>query len=357
MQDLIRRIQESQKESIKESASLSRAEISAAVELLLQPTVALEEKAGFLSALHARGESPEEIAALVEALLGHAVLFAAPQGEGPLLDVCGTGGDKAGLFNVSTTVLFVVAACGVRVVKHGNRGLTSKSGGADVLEALGVPIDLPPGRAGDFLERHGFVFLFAPHYHPAFREIAPVRQFLAAQGQTTVFNLLGPLLNPARPTHQLAGVFQPRVLNTYAEVFHLLGRQRAWAVHGRLGLGADAAGLDEISTLGPTQVVEYHAGELRDFTIHPNELGSGGESLAEVADLKGGTPAENAALLVEILAGKERGPKRELVVANAAAALLVAEKASTWGEARSLVEEAIDSGCAAQVLEKARQRA
>ena len=173
---------------------------------------------------------------------------------GPALDVCGTGGDKLDLFNVSTTACFVLAADGVAVIKHGNRAVTSRSGGSDVLAALGVPLDVPSGETlRRHLEQHGLGFLAAPRYHPAFRAVAGVRRQLAAEGTSTIFNLLGPLLNPARPAHQLVGVFSPALTGTFAEVLRQLGRRRVWAVHG-------AGGMDELSTLGETHVSRSEAG-------------------------------------------------------------------------------------------------
>ncbi len=181
----------------------------------------------------------------------------------PLMDVCGTGGDKHGLFNISTAAMFVVAACGVRVVKHGNRGgVTSKCGGADVLEALDVRIELEPAQASAVLDDIGCVFLFAPIYHPAFKAVGPVRKALAAQGVATIFNKLGPLLNPVNPPFQLAGVFDPAMVATYGDVFAELGRTRAWAVHGRTPEG----GLDEMSTLGETG--RLRRGEWRNLPPH-----------------------------------------------------------------------------------------
>ena len=186
---------------------------------------------------------------------------------GPLLDVCGTGGDRLDLFNVSTTAAFVLAAGGAAVAKHGNRGVSSRSGGADVLAALGVPLDRDPADARRDLETHGLCFLLAPRYHPAFAAVAPVRRALAAEGVSTVFNLLGPLLNPVRPARQLVGVFEERLTGTFAQVFRELGRARAWAVHGDAGGGR---GMDEFSTLGPTAVAACEAThEVREYRVSP----------------------------------------------------------------------------------------
>ena len=322
-----------------EGGELTRDQIAEACTVLLDGAVPVEQRADFLRALHRKGETPAEIAAFVNVLLDRAVRPSV-SGEG-LLDVCGTGGDKAGLFNISTAVMFVVAACGVPVVKHGNRGITSRSGGADVLEALGVRIDLPPGRAGEALGAAGCCFLFAPHYHPTFAGIVPVRKALAAEGTPTVFNLLGPLLNPARPAYQLTGVFNPNHLRTYAEVFRLLGRKRAWAVHG-------AGGLDEVSTLGPSLVQALEDGEIRQFQVESTGVGS-------LEMLKGGSAEENALMIVDLLRGALSGPKRDIVALNAACALVVAGRSSTLEEALAVADTALAEGAAFPVLEALRK--
>ena len=323
---------------------LTAEEIHRACEVLFDEGVAVEARAEFLSQLHKRGETAEEVAGFVEALLERArpVPFS---GEG-CLDVCGTGGDKAGLFNVSTAVMLVAAACGVRVVKHGNRGITSKSGGADVLEALGVRIDLPPERAAAALDSAGCCFLFAPHYHPAFQAIAPVRRFLADKGETSIFNMLGPLLNPARPSFQLAGVFDERLLGIYSRVFALLGRRRAWAVHG-----TGPFSLDEVSPLDVTKVSEWEEGSSREFFVHPHELGIG---QIRVEDLAGGNAAFNAGIISDVLAGNLRNGARTIVRLNAAAALVVSGVAPDLAAGMKLAGEAIDDGSARDVLARLR---
>jgi anthranilate phosphoribosyltransferase len=335
---------------LEEGGFLADAEVREAVELLLREDVPAAQKEKFLSLLHRRGETPAEIASFVEALLGHAVR-PDPGVRGadspPLLDVCGTGGDKAGLFNVSTAVMFVVAACGVHVVKHGNRGLTSKCGGADVLQALGLPVDVPASEAGSFLQRHGFVFFFAPQYHPAFKVIVPVRQALAARGETTVFNILGPLLNPARPDYQLAGVFQENLLATYAEVFRLLGRKRAWAVHGKL---AEGGGLDEISPTGPTTVWQCEEAGVRRVELQPEKFGL---AVGSSEELRGGGPEENAVILRQIIEGQDRGVRRSIVLLNAGAALEVCGRATTMEDGIRQAAEAVDSGAALEILRHA----
>jgi anthranilate phosphoribosyltransferase len=323
---------------------LAAADIRRACEALFDEGVPVESRAEFLSLLHKRGETPDEVAGFVDALLDRAmpVPFS---GEG-CLDVCGTGGDRAGLFNVSTAVMLVAAACGARVVKHGNRGITSKAGGADVLEALGVRIDLPPEGAAAALESAGCCFLFAPRYHPAFQAIAPVRKFLAERGETSIFNMLGPLLNPARPSFQLAGVFDRRLLPVYSKVFALLGRRKAWAVHG-----TGPVPLDEISPLDITEVSAWEEGSAREFLIRPDELGIG-QIRAE--DLAGGTAATNAGIISDVLAGNLRNGARTIVQMNAGAAAAIAGAAADLAAGMKLAGEAIDSGAARDVLTRLR---
>lgn len=327
-------------------SELSREEIQLACRLLLAESEALEERACFLSALHRRGETPAEVAAFVEVLLEHAVKL--PFSGKGRIDVCGTGGDRAGFFNISTAVMFVAAGAGASVVKHGNRGITSKSGGADVLEALGVNINIPPERAAHALEAAGCCFLFAPAYHPAFKAVVPVRQFLAQQGQASVFNIIGPLLNPARPEFQLSGVFNPALLPTYAGVFQKLGRQRAWALHGT---GPGGLRVDEVSPFGKTQVLAVEDGSIREFELDPTDFDL---SSTTPSDLLGGDAATNAQILLSIFSGSDRGPKRQAVQLNAAAALTVAGLASTVADGWSLAGAAIDSGRALNSLEQLR---
>jgi len=325
-----------------EGTPLTHDEMAEACESLLDEGQEVSARAEFLSALHLRGETAEEIAGFVEILLSKATPFPA-SGEGAI-DVCGTGGDRAGMFNVSTAVMFVVAACGVRVIKHGNRGITSKSGGADVLEALGVRVDLSPDRAAEALGSAGCCFLFAPNYHPAFRAVAPVRQLLASQGKTSIFNMLGPLLNPARPSLQLAGVFDPALLPVYGRAFQLLGRRSAWAVHG-------SPGFDEVSPLGPTSVTAWQDGTLRGFVIEPGTLGIRD---VRAEDLAGGTAADNAGVISSLVAGNLRHGARTIVQLNAAAALVVAGRSADLHAAWGLASEALDSGAARDALDRLR---
>ena len=323
--------------------ALDPAAAGAMAALLLDPSADVAIKANLLRALSAKGETALEIAAFVRAFLVPAVrppldLAALDR---PAIDICGTGGDQLNLFNVSTTAMFVVAACGVAVVKHGNRGITSKSGGADVLEALGIRIDLPPPQFAECVQRHGAAFMLAPQYHPAFAAVAPVRKLLAMEGTRTIFNIIGPLLNPLQPLYQLAGVFDPALPLTYAGIFQSLGRTRAWAVHGTT---ADGRGMDEVSTLGPTRIVIAEPSGLREETV------TVAAPPASLADLQGGGAGQNAALLTAILDGSDRGPKRDLVLANAAAALQVTGTATSWEEGQAKAAEAVDSGKALAVL-------
>jgi len=333
---------------------MTASEIHDAAMALLDPSIPNASKAEFLRALSAKGETPGEIAGLVEAFLKRAVDPGLTPGgvNGPMLDVCGTGGDKLQLFNVSTTVMFVAAAAGAVVVKHGNRGITSRSGGADGLAALGVQINLPPERFCECVKRTGLGFLFAPAYHPAFQVIAPVRQELAREGTRTVFNLLGPLLNPVRPAHQLIGVFSQSLPPVFAEILAQLGRTRAWVVHGTT---SDGAAMDELSTLGPTLICKLQSnGSTERETLFPEELGM---DPAELSDLRGGEASENAAILTAILDGTEKGAKRDLVLLNAGASLVVAGLTRELSEGIALAKEQIESGAALRKLDQLRQAA
>ncbi len=333
---------------LKKGQELTADQIVRAADTLLDDSLPAGEKADFLCALSDKGESPAEIAAFATAFLERAVTPTLDRERigKPLLDVCGTGGDKLNLFNISTTSVFVLAACGVAVVKHGNRGITSKSGGADALEALGIRIDLPPEDFGRCVEEVGAGFLFAPLYHPAFKAIAPVRKQLAEAGRRSIFNLLGPLLNPAKPDYQLIGVFDPAVGSAFAEILSRLGRKVAWAVHGTTETGA---GMDEISNLGPSTVWAANGPDRLKSTIEPSSLGL---APATVTDLEGGDAITNAAILTGILDGSVTGPKRDLVTLNAAAGLVITGIADDLSDGLHLANEAIASGAARAVLER-----
>jgi anthranilate phosphoribosyltransferase len=333
-------------DQLLQSVDLDAAEVEHAVAQLTDPAVSQDLKAAFLRALREKGETAAEIAAFAHSLLARAISPGLEDADlpGPMIDVCGTGGDRLELFNISTTAMFILAAGGASVVKHGNRAITSKSGGADVLEALGVRIDLPPESFRKCMETHGLGFLFAPAYHPAFKEIGPVRKQLAAEGIPTVFNLLGPLLNPARPPYQLVGVFSPALLPKYAETLAVMGRAHAWAVHG--------SGMDELSLSGTSAVHEVANGLVRDFIVDPATLGL---PHAEVSAFRGGMPAENAAILVSILDGTEKGPRRDIVLLNAAASCVITRLAPTLAEGLEIAREQIVSGRALEKLHALQQ--
>jgi anthranilate phosphoribosyltransferase len=332
---------------LERGRDLSDEQVGEAVAGLISDGVDNGSKAGFLKALRAKGETAPEIAAFVRELLARAIdpRIDPAKLPGPMIDVCGTGGDRMNLFNVSTTGMFVLAAGGAVVVKHGNRGITSKCGGADVLETLGIRIDLAPADFKRCVETTGVGFQFAPNYHPAFKAIGPVRKLLAEQGTTTIFNLLGPLLNPSRPPFQLVGVFDRAMLGKYAAVLRLLGRARAWALNSR--------GADEIMPFEPTDVVESIAGETeREFFIHPWHLGI---KPCAVEELHGGDCAVNAAILTGVLDGSIRGGKRDIVLLNAAAGFVVTGLAHDMHAGVALANEQIDSGLALAKLRALRQ--
>jgi anthranilate phosphoribosyltransferase len=325
---------------------LNSGDVALAVTLLLSDQVQDEEKSSFLTALHKKGESAEEITAFVELLLERAVNHMLNPAEfpGPMLDVCGTGGDGLDFFNVSTTIMFVLAAGGVTVVKHGNRSVTSRSGSADVIEHLGIPLQLAPEDLQDCLKRHGVGFIFARQYHPAFRSVAKMRERLARQKTRTIFNLLGPLLNPARPPRQLIGVFAPRLTTVFAEVLRRLGREKAWVVHG---LADGTNGMDDISICGPTTMAELDEGKISSAIVDTQWLGVGRCPLDE---LRGGDSAENAAILEGILSGEIKGAKRDLTIANAAGGFVVAGEASNLNQGIALARQLLDSGRALKKL-------
>jgi anthranilate phosphoribosyltransferase len=334
-------------EKVTSGGDLSRDDVAKAVCALLDDSVADDAKAGFLTALARKGESAGEIAAFALELRARAVdpQIDPVQFGGVVLDVVGTGADMTHTFNISSCAIFVAAAAGVAVAKHGNRAITSKCGSADVLAALGAKIELSPEAARRCLETTGVTFFFAPHYHPAFKAIAPVRRQLAERKQRTVFNILGPLVNPARPTHQLVGVFDRALVGRFAEVLRLLGLKRAMVVHGD--------GLDELSTMGVNTMAELWAGRIeqteRDFRV-PHTLWRAVTVKPE--ELFGGDPATNAGIVREVLGGKDRGARRDIVLLNAAAALVVAEKAVDFADGWDLAAELIDNGAALERLER-----
>jgi len=320
--------------SIAEGKSLSRLEAEQAFGILMEGEATPAQIGGFLMALRVRGETIDEITGAVSAMRAKMTRIEAPEGA---IDVCGTGGDNAGTLNISTAVAFVCAASGVPVAKHGNRAASSKSGAADILAALGVNLEADMVRLQQALFEVGTCFLWAQKHHSAMRHVGPSRVEL---GTRTIFNLMGPMSNPAGVKRQLIGVFSPHWLEPMAGVLKNLGTEHAWLVHG-------SDGLDEITTTGPTRVVELRHGVLRSFDLSPDEFGI---KRARLADLKGGDPAANALALRDLFDGKI-GPYRDIVLMNAGAALVVAGKASDMKDGLKLAAEAIDSGKALGKLE------
>jgi anthranilate phosphoribosyltransferase len=316
---------------------LNDSEAAAAVGSMMSGEAAEIHTASFLSLLALRGPSVAELTGAARAMRDSMTRVQAPADA---MDVCGTGGDDSGTLNVSTASAFVVAGCGVPVAKHGNRAMSSRTGAADVLEALGIRIDNDAATAGARLRDPGFSFLFAPLYHPAMRNVAPVRKEL---GFRTIFNLLGPICNPAGVKRQLMGIFSDQWLLPVAEVLRDLGTERAWVVHG-------SDGLDELSTTGPTKVAMLERGDISLREVTPEEAGLGRATLAQ---LKGGMAEENARAIRALLDG-QRTPFRDIVLLNSGAALVVAGIAATIAEGVILAAKAIDSGRASSVLEKSR---
>ena len=295
-----------------------------------EPTPA--QVAAAVTALRIRGETVDEIAAFASAMRDAALTLDHPY---DVIDTCGTGGDGQHTFNISTAAALVLAGAGLKVAKHGNRALSSKSGSSDVLSVLGVNLAATPAQQLQALDTAGIAFLFAPTYHGAMRHVGPVR---AEIGFRTVFNLLGPLSNPAGAKRQVMGVYDPRLLEPLAEVLGRLGATRAWTVHGQ--------GLDELTTTGPTEVAEWKDGTVRRFTVTPQEAGL---PLASINDIRGGDAEVNAAALTALLAG-ERGAYRDIVLLNAAAALVVGERADDLAQGVEQAARVIDDGHAAQAL-------
>jgi len=316
---------------------LSPAEVEAAMDAILGGQASGAQIAAFVVALRMKGESAGEIAAAARALRKHCATIQ-PKVDGPLLDTCGTGGDGLQTFNISTAAAVVAAACGVAVAKHGNRAVSSQAGSADVLEALGVHIDLTPERAQRCIEEVGIGFLFAPSHHAAMRHAAPVRREL---GIRTLFNLLGPLSNPASATHQVVGVYDGGRVEQLAEALGSLGLTAAWVVHGQ-------GGLDEVSPSGPTAVAQLRDGKVSTFEVTPYDFGL---SEVPIEALRGGDAQRNAEIIRSVLGG-EPGPPRVAVLLNAAAALCVAGAAGDPRAAAERAAQAVDSGVATETLER-----
>jgi len=326
--------------------SLTREEARAVMTEIFSGSATDIQIAGLLVALHMKGETVEEIVGFAEAMRNAAeplpphegsTLNVSGTGRDALVDTCGTGGDASGTFNISTATAFVVAGAGVRVAKHGNRSLSSKCGSADVMEALGVKISLPSVVLAACLEEVGMAFLFAPTMHSAMKHVQPARRELHLR---TVFNLLGPLTNPAGASAQVVGVYSLDLVEKLAEALSMLGMHRALVVHGM-------DGLDEITVTGTTRVAEVREGKVRTYEVTPEEFGLG---RARLEDITGGDAEANVAIIREIIAGK-KSPRRDVVLLNAAAALVAAGKTDHLGEALPLAEQSIDSGAAAGKLE------
>jgi anthranilate phosphoribosyltransferase len=315
---------------------LSEADAGAAMGTIMDGEATAAQIGALLAALALRGETEDEVVGFARTMRDRAIPFPVAAA----IDTCGTGGDGASTFNISTVASFVVAGCGVKVAKHGNRSASGSCGSADLLEALGVRIDPPLEQVRERFDRAGWTFLFAPAFHAATRHAVGPRKEL---GVRTAFNLLGPLTNPARPEAQIVGVPRPELTGFLARCLARLGVGRAWVVHG--------AGLDELTMAGATSVTEVRGSEIRSFTVTPKDAGL---RLAEPQGLRGGDAARNAEIAREVLAGAP-GPRRDVVLLNAAAALVVAEKVVDLAAGVAEAAAAIDDGRALAVLEKARE--
>jgi anthranilate phosphoribosyltransferase len=314
--------------------SFNRAETGEAFGILMSGEASPAQIGGLLMAMRVRGETEAEFAGAVDAMRARMTRVDAPDDA---IDIVGTGGDAKGSYNISTAAAFVAAGCGVKVAKHGNRALSSKSGSADVLTALGVNIELSPGQIGDCIEEAGVGFMFAPAHHPAMRHVGPTRVEL---GTRTIFNLLGPMCNPAGVKRQLLGVFSPKWLLTIAKVLAELGSRKVWVVHGQ--------GFDEIAIDGPSHVAALENGTVRTFDVSPADAGLPTHAAEAIA---GGDAAHNAAALRGVLEGRPSA-YRDIVVLNAAAALVVADRAKDIREGARIAAEAIDRGAALAVLDR-----
>jgi anthranilate phosphoribosyltransferase len=319
---------------VAQGRSLSESEAEAAFDIIMSGDATPSQMGAFLMALRVRGETVDEITGAARIMRAKAVPIDAPPGT---IDTCGTGGDSSGSFNISTASALVVAGCGVPVAKHGNRALSSKSGSADVLTALGVNIDADLAIVRQCLWEIGLGFLMAPRHHSATRHVAPTRVEL---GTRTIFNLLGPLSSPALARRQLVGVFAPEWVRPMAEVLGRLGAEHAWVVHGE--------GLDEVTTAGVTTVAAFENGKVETFEIVPEDFGL---PRARLEEIRGGEPHHNADLMRDLLAGVG-GPLRDVVLLNSGAALLVAGRVTTVEAGIELAATSIDSGAAQRVLDE-----
>ncbi|MEQ9144692.1 MAG: anthranilate phosphoribosyltransferase [Parvibaculaceae bacterium] len=320
---------------VADGHALNETDAEAAFNAMMSGDATPGQIGGFLMALRVRGETVDEITAGARVMRAKAVQVPAPEGA---IDTCGTGGDASGTYNISTAASFAVAACGVPVAKHGNKALSSKSGSAEVLEKLGVKLDIPPAQIRRCIDEAGIGFMFAPAHHSAMKHVGPTR---AELGTRTIFNLLGPLSNPAGTKFQVIGVFAKKWVEPLAHVLNKLGSERVWVVHG-------SDGLDELTTTGVSHVAELKDGKVTTFDVAPEDVGL---TRADPAALKGGNPDENKAALLRLLDGEE-GAYRDIVALNAGAALVVAGEAATLSEGVAMAGEAIASGKAKQALDR-----
>jgi len=326
-------------EKLRRHEDLTPAEAAWAMGVIMDGQALPSHIAGLLMALALKGERPAEMVGFASVMRDRAVPLPSPAGT--VFDTCGTGGDGAHTFNVSTAAAVVVASCGVRVAKHGNRAVSSRCGSADVFEALGVSLEAPAARIVEMLRTVGLAFFFAPAWHPSMKHAGPTRREL---GVRTAFNLLGPMTNPAGATRQLVGVSRPEHTELMARTLGLLGAERAWVVHG-------ADGLDELSTTGFTKISEYRGGMVHTFYLHPADVGL---PVADKAALAGGTAAENAVIIEELCAGAT-GPRRDIVCLNAGAGLFIAGVTPTVQEGIAMAGAALASGRSARTLAALRE--
>ncbi|MBN9670689.1 anthranilate phosphoribosyltransferase [Roseibium aggregatum] len=320
---------------VADGHELTLDEAREAFDVILSGSATPSQLGGFLMALRVRGESIAEVTGAVENMRAKMLPVSAPAGA---IDIVGTGGDNSGSYNISTCTAIVVAGCGVPVAKHGNRSLSSKSGSAEALAELGINIDISPDKISECLHKAGIGFMFAPLHHAAMKHVGPTRMEL---GTRTIFNLLGPLSNPAGVKRQMVGVFARKWVEPIAHSLKELGSEKVWVVHG-------SDGMDEITTTGPTFVSELNNGTIRSFEISPADVGL---PVAEAGDLKGGLPSENAEALRAVLGGAKNA-YRDIVLFNAAASLIVADKVADLKEGVELAARSIDDGSAAYTLEK-----
>src|SRR5215467_8351412 len=319
---------------------LTEQEARSAMEEIMAGQATDAQIAGFLTALRMKGETAQELVGFAKVMREKAEPLW--DGEVPVvLDTCGTGGDRSGTFNISTAAAFVAAAAGLHVAKHGNRSATSRCGSADVIEALGLDIQMPIERLRRAIKDAGIGFLFAPRFHSSMKYVMPTRSQLKVR---TAFNILGPLANPAGARFQVVGVYSPEIMELMANALHGLNIEHAFVVHG-------ANGMDEVSISSRTYVVEMHRGEIRQFVISPEDVGL---TPAKIEAIAGGDAAENAKIIESIFSG-ERGPRRDVVLLNSAPAIVAGGAAKTWKEGLQLAADAIDSGAALKKLRELRE--